>query len=102
MYGVVEIAGHQYKVQKGDIIDVQKLEAKEGEKVTFDKVLFIGGDTVKVGAPTVSGASVTAEVVRHDRSRKIIVFKRKRRGGRRVKNGHRQHFTCLKITDVKA
>lgn len=101
MYGVVEISGHQYKVQEGDIIDVQKLEGDVGSKVEFDKVLFIGGDSPKVGAPTVAGAKVTAEIVKQGRSRKVIVFKRKP-GKYAKKNGHRQYFTGLKITGVKA
>ena len=101
MYGVVEIKGHQYKVKAGDIIDVEKMDGNVGDKVEFDQVLFIGGKEIKVGAPTVKGAKVTAEVVRQARSRKIIVFKRKP-GKYRTKNGHRQHYTGLKITDVKA
>ena len=77
MYGVVEIAGHQYKVKAGDIIDVQKLTAEVGSDVKLDKVLFVGGEKTAVGTPIVSGASITARVVRTDRSRKILVFKRK-------------------------
>jgi large subunit ribosomal protein L21 len=100
MYGVVEIKGHQYKVQAGDIIDVQKMDANVGDTIELDQVLFIGGDSPKVGTPTVKGAKVTAEVVRQARSRKIIVFKRKP-GLSRTKNGHRQHYTALKIKDIK-
>lgn len=101
MYGVVEIKGHQYRVQEGDVIDVQKLDAEVGSTVEFDEVLFIGGDSPKVGAPTVAGAKVTAEVVRQARARKVIVFKRKP-GAYRSKNGHRQYYTGLKITSIKA
>mgnify|MGYP000725326240 CR=1 FL=1 len=101
MYGVVEIAGHQYRVEAGQTIDVQKLDQEAGTTVELDKVLFVGGDKTMVGAPTVSGAKVVAEVVRHDRSRKIIVFKRKP-GKYQRKNGHRQHFTTLKIKEIKA
>lgn len=100
MYGVVEIKGHQYRVKAGDVIDVQKLEAEVGSKVEFDQVLFIGGNAPKVGTPVVAGAKVVAEVVRQARSRKVIVFKR-RPGTYRKKNGHRQHYTALKITEVK-
>ena len=101
MYGVVEIQGHQYKVQEGDIVDIQKMDAEVGSKIELDQVLFIGGDTPKVGTPIVEGAKITAEVVRQARSRKIIIFKRKA-GLSRSKNGHRQHYTALKITGIKA
>lgn len=101
MYGIVEISGHQYRVAEGDIIDVQKLDAEAGSTIDLEKVLFIGGDSPKVGAPVVAGAKITAEVVRHDRSRKVIVFKHKR-GLYKKKNGHRQHYTCLKIKSIKA
>jgi len=101
MYGVVEIKGHQYRVKEGDILDVQRLDAEVGTKIDFDQVLFIGGDKPKVGAPTVAGAVVTAEVIRQARSRKVIVLKRLP-GGYRKKNGHRQHYTALKITGIKA
>ena len=101
MYGIVEVKGHQYRVQEGDVLDVQKLEGEVGSTVELDKVLFIGGDSVKVGQPTVSGAKVEAEIVRQARSRKVIVLKRK--PGKYVKkNGHRQHYTALKITEIKA
>lgn len=100
MYAITEIAGHQYRVEKGDIVDVQKLEAEVGKKVEFD-VLFVGGKGAKVGTPTVKGAKVVAEVIRQARSRKIIVLKRKP-GKYTKKNGHRQHYTALKITDIKA
>jgi len=99
MYGVVEIAGHQYKVQAGDLIDVEKLAHEAGSTVELYQVLFIGGAKTLVGAPTVKGAKVVAKVVRHDRSRKIIVFKRKP-GAYKRKNGHRQHYTALLITEV--
>jgi large subunit ribosomal protein L21 len=101
MYGVVEIQGHQYKVSEGDIVDVQKLDAEVGSTVELDKVLFIGGDAPKVGMPVVEGAKITAEVVRQARSRKIIIMKRSP-GKYRTKNGHRQHYTALKITAIKA
>ena len=99
MYGVVEIAGHQYKVQAGDVIDVDKLTAEAGSDVELDQVLFVGGDNPQVGLPTVTGAKVTARVIKHDRSRKIIVFKRKP-GLYQKKNGHRTHYTSLLITEV--
>lgn len=99
MYGVVEIAGHQYKVQAGDVLDVEKLANEAGSTVEFENVLFVGGETPAVGFPTVNGAKVTAKVIKHDRSRKIIVFKRKP-GMYKRKNGHRQHYTSLLITEV--
>jgi large subunit ribosomal protein L21 len=100
MYGIVEISGHQYKVQPGDLIDVQKLTQQEaGSTVELDKVLFVGGENTVVGTPTVSGAKVTAKVIRHDRDRKIVVFKRSP-GKYQKKNGHRQPFTALLITEV--
>lgn len=101
MYGVVEIKGHQYRVKAGDVIDVQKLENEVGSTVEFTSVLFVGGDAPKVGTPHVAGAKVTAEVVRQARSRKVIVLKRK--PGKYIKkNGHRQHYTALKIKEVTA
>ncbi len=99
MYGIVEIAGHQYKVQAGDLIDVEKLANEAGTTVTFDKVYFIGGENPQVGLPVVNGAKVVAKVLKHDRSKKVIVFKRKP-GKYKRKNGHRQHYTALLITEV--
>lgn len=99
MYSVVEIGGHQYKVQPGDVIDVQKLDQEEGANVEFDKVLFVGGEAPQVGAPQVQGAKVVAKVLRQARSRKVIVFKRKP-GLYKKKNGHRQPYTGLLITEI--
>lgn len=99
MYGIVEIGGHQFKVKAGDVIDVQKLENEANSQVEFDKVLFVGGDKPAIGTPVVSGAKVTAKVIKHDRSRKVIVFVRKP-GRYQKKNGHRQPFTSLLITEV--
>ncbi len=99
MYGIVEINGHQYKVKAGDIIDVEKLEGDVDSTVTFENVLFTGGDNIQVGTPTVSGAKITAKIVRQARSRKQVVLTRK--PGKYVKkNGHRQHYTGLFITEV--
>ena len=99
MYGVVEISGHQYRVQAGDIVDVQKLNEETDSTITIDQVLFVGGDNALVGAPVVNGAKVTAKVIRQDRDRKVIVFKRKP-GAYKRKNGHRQHYTSLLITEI--
>ena len=99
MYGVVEISGHQYKVQAGDIIDVQKLGEEVGATLELNDVLFVGGDNPQVGLPTVSGAKVTAKVVRQDRSKKVLVFKRKP-GLYQKRQGHRTHYTALLVTEV--
>ena len=99
MYGIVEIGGHQYKVQPGDLIDVQKLSEEAGTTLELDKVLFVGGDSAQIGTPTVAGASVKAKIIRHDRSRKVIVFKRKP-GGYQRKKGHRQEYSALLITEL--
>ncbi len=99
MYGVVEIAGHQYRVEAGDVLDVEKLSAEAGSNVELDQVLFVGGENPVVGLPTVNGAKVTAKVIKHERSRKVLVFKR-RPGLWRKKNGHRQHYTSLLITEI--
>ncbi len=99
MYTVVEIKGHQYKLAAGDLIDVEKIEAEVGSTVTFDKVLLVGGTKTLVGAPVVGGAKVTAKVVKQGRTRKILVLKRKP-GAYRKKNGHRQCYTGLLITEI--
>jgi large subunit ribosomal protein L21 len=99
MYTVVEIKGHQYKLSAGDLIDVERIEAEVGSSVTFDKVLLVGGSKTIVGAPVVGGATVTAKVVKQGRTRKILVLKRKP-GAYRKKNGHRQCYTGLLITEV--
>ena len=99
MYTVVEIKGHQYKLKAGDLIDVEKIDVEEGATVSFDQVLLIGGTKTIVGAPVVGGAKVTAKVVRQARTRKILVLKRKP-GAYRRKNGHRQCYTGLLITEI--
>ena len=101
MYAIVEIAGQQFKASKNDKLFVHRLSEKEGVKVSFDNVLlFDDGKKVKVGFPKVSGASVKAKILKHCKGDKIIVFKKKRRKGYRVKNGHRQFFTELLIESV--
>lgn len=97
MFAIFTTGGNQYKVQKGDIIEVEKLDA-EG-KIDFDQVLMAGD---KVGAPIVAGAKVSAEVLKQKKDDKIIVFKKKRRQNYRRKQGHRQQLTVLKIVDIKA
>ena len=101
MYAIVEIAGQQFKVEKDQQIFVHRLEAKEGSKVDFENVLLIdNGGKVNVGAPAVKGAKVTAKVLDHLKGDKVIVFKKKRRKGYRVKNGHRQYLTKLEIVKI--
>lgn len=101
MYAVIKTGGKQYRVSLGDILRVEKLPADKGSTVTFSEVLMVGGDTVRVGAPTVAGASVLARVVTHDRAKKIIVFKLKRRKNYRRKKGHRQLFTEIQINSIE-
>ncbi len=102
MYAIVEIAGQQFKVQKDQTIFVHRLENAEGSKVDFNNVLLVeNGGKVSVGAPAVAGASVSAEVLKHLKGDKVIVFKKKRRKGYKVLNGHRQYLSQIKITDIK-
>ena len=101
MYAIVEIAGQQFKVEKNQQIFVHRLDSKEGDKVTFDNVLLIEAEgTVKVGAPKLSGAKVTAKVLEHLKGDKVTVFKKKRRKGYRVKNGHRQYLSKIEIQKI--
>jgi large subunit ribosomal protein L21 len=103
MYAVIVTGGKQYKVSEGDTLFVEKLEAEEGSTVTFDQVLMAGeGDDVKVGTPTVDGASVEAKVVKNGKAKKIYVFKMKRKKNERTKKGHRQPYTKVEITKVNA
>lgn len=101
MYAVIKTGGKQYRVSPGDILRVEKLPADKGSTITFDQVLMVGGDTVRVGAPLVSGATVSAKIVTHDRAKKIIVFKLKRRKNYRRKKGHRQLFTEIQINSIE-
>jgi len=101
MYAIVEIAGQQFKVEKDQQIFVHRLEAEEGSKVDFENVLLIdNGGKINVGAPAVKGAKVTAKVLEHLKGDKVIVFKKKRRKGYKVKNGHRQYLTKLEILQI--
>ena len=103
MYAIVEIAGQQFKVEKDQKVFVNRLNADEGKKVSFDNVLLIGdGKKVTVGAPAISGAQVGAKVLQHLKGDKVIVFKKKRRKGYRVKNGHRQWLSEIQIESIVA
>ena len=97
MYAIVDISGKQFKVQEDTTLYVPRQKADIGDTLTFDRVLLVSGDDIQVGAPTVGGASVTAKVLDHVKGDKVIVFKKKRRKGYRVKNGHRQPYTHIKI-----
>ncbi len=101
MYAVVKIKNQQFRVTPDAKVQVPLMDSEVGSTLTFDEVLmFADGDDVKVGTPTVEGASVAAEVLSHGRSRKIVVFKKKRRKNYRRKNGHRQQYTEIKITGI--
>lgn len=101
MFAVVKTGGKQYRVQKGDVLRVERLEGDAGASVTLDTVLMMGeGDAVTVGTPTVAGASVTADIIEQDKNKKITVFKKKRRHNYRRKIGHRQQVTVLRVTDI--
>jgi large subunit ribosomal protein L21 len=102
-YAIFRTAGKQFRAEKGAVLRLPQLEGEPGAKVTFDEVLLASdGTTVKAGTPTVKGAKVTAQIVRQGKGKKIVVFKFRRRENYRRKQGHRQGFTEVKITDVKA
>ena len=102
MFAVIKTGGKQFRAEPGSSLRIPSLGVEPGEKIVFDEVLLASdGKTVKVGEPTVAGASVTAEVVKHGRDPKIIVFKRKRRKNYRRKQGHRQGFTEVRVSEVK-
>jgi large subunit ribosomal protein L21 len=103
MYAIVDIAGQQFKVEKDQTVFVHRLENNEGDQVKFENVLLVDNNgSVKVGAPTVSGASVSAKVLNHLKGDKVIVFKKKRRKGYQKSNGHRQQFTKIVIEGINA
>ena len=102
MYAIIATGGKQYKVSEGDIITIEKLGVEAGEKVTFDQVLAVSGDSMKVGNPTVAGATVEASVVKEGRGKKVIVYKYKRKTGYHKKQGHRQPFTKVQIVAINA
>ncbi len=101
MFAIVEIAGQQFKVEEGQQIFVHRLNASEGDSLSFENVLLVdNGGSIQVGTPTLKGASVSATVVEHLKGDKVIVFKKKRRKGYKKKNGHRQSFTKIKIDSI--
>ena len=102
MYAIIEACGKQYKVVEGDVVFFEKLDAEEGKKVTFDKVILVSDDKeVKVGNPYVKGVKVEGKVISHGKGKKIIVFKMKAKKNERKKQGHRQPYTKVEITSIK-
>ena len=103
MYAIIETGGKQYKVAEGDAIYVEKLGATEAETVNFDKIIAVGeGADLKVGAPYVDGAKVTAKVLKEGKAKKVIVFKYKAKSGYKKKQGHRQPYTKVVIEKIEA
>ena len=100
MYAIIATGGKQYKVSEGDVIDVEKIEAEAGSEVTFDQVIAIGGDAMKVGED-VAQAKVTGTVVEQGRARNVVVYRYKRKSGYHKKNGHRQAYTRVKIDSIQ-
>lgn len=100
MYAIIETGGKQIKVSENDVIFVEKLEVEAGDKVVFDKVLFVGGEKTKIGAPYVAGAKVEATVEKQGKSKKIIVFKYRPKKSSKTKQGHRQPYTKLVINKI--
>ena len=102
MYAIVEIAGQQFKVKKDQKVFVHRLQGEEGSNVSFNNVLLLDDGKVTIGAPAIKGAAVTAKILKHLKGDKVIVFKKKRRKGYRVKNGHRQFLTEIQIESIVA
>ena len=103
MYAIVDIAGKQYKVSEGAKLKVASLDKNTGGNVSFDKVLLTdNGKSVKVGTPTLKGVNINATILEHGREKKILIYKKKRRKGYQRKNGHRQGYTLIEITKIKA
>ena len=100
MYAIIETGGKQYTVEAGNKLRVEKLDAKEGDVVTFDKVVFVSGDEPKVGTPYVEGAKVEAKVLAQDKAKKVIVYKYKAKKNERKKKGHRQPYTLVEISGI--
>lgn len=102
MFGIIETGGKQYKVSVGDQIKIEKVEGEVGSKVVFDKVLLsANGEDVKIGKPYVSGSQISGEILAQEKGKKLIVFKYKPKKRQRTKNGHRQEYTKIKITEIK-
>ncbi len=103
MYAVIKTGGKQYRVEQGQELNIELLPGtEEGSEVTFEEVLMVGGENTVIGRPRIEGASIKATVVRHGRGRKIIIFKHRRRKNSRLKKGHRQSFTRVRIDAINA
>lgn len=103
MYAIVRTGGKQYQVASGDLVRVEKLEGKVGDSVALEDVLMVvDGEEIKVGQPVLEGAKVTAKIAEQGKNKKVIVFKKKRRKGYRLKRGHRQAYTALQIEEISA
>ena len=102
MYAIIATGGKQYKVSEGDVIYIEKLDAENGNEVTFDQVLAVGGDTLTVGSPLVEGSTVTGKVLDQVKGKKVIVYHYKRKSGYHNKNGHRQAYTKVQIDKINA
>lgn len=102
MYAIIETGGKQIKVSENETIFVEKLDVNEGDTVTFDKVLLVGGDSTKIGAPYVEGATVTGKVEKQGKAKKIIVYKYKPKKDTKKKQGHRQPYTKITISAINA
>ena len=102
MYAVIESGGKQHRVTEGETLKLEKIEAATGDTVEFDRVLMVGGDDIRIGTPVLEGSKVTAEVVAHGRHKKVKIVKFNRRKHHRKETGHRQWFTEVKITGIKA
>lgn len=101
MYAVIETGGKQYRVEKGDVLDIEKVGVEAGKKVEFDKVLLIGGDNgIDVGTPYLEGTVVTGKVIENGKGPKVVIFKYKNKKDYRKKQGHRQPYTRVEITDI--
>jgi large subunit ribosomal protein L21 len=100
MFAVIKTGGKQYRVAAEDVIRIDKVKGDPGEIIEFGEVLVVGGDNISLGAPTIAGASVTAEVLEQGRGPKIIAFKKRRRKNSRRKRGHRQEFTLVRVTEI--
>ncbi|MGG3573780.1 50S ribosomal protein L21 [Bacillus gobiensis] len=102
MYAIIQTGGKQIKVEEGQAVYIEKLPAEAGETVTFENVLFVGGENVKIGSPLVEGATVTAKVEKQSRAKKLVVFKYKPKKNQHKKQGHRQPYTKVVIEKINA
>jgi large subunit ribosomal protein L21 len=102
MYAIIKSGGKQYKAEKGSVVKVEKLDAQPGDEVTFEALMTVNGKTVRVGKPVVKGVTVTGKVISQDKAKKVVVFKYKPKTDYRKKQGHRQPYTKVEITEISA